>query len=365
MSALVILDWTADRLRGWRLPVDRGPGAPGLLTLDDATSDLPLAISLAGRKLQAGRAAKAMARSEPHRIATGFLPFLGEDRHWQFGRHEIDARDALQFILTGLRGKLPGKALFHLVPSYWTGEQAALLGELTRTLGLRMVGIVRRSLAASGGAPGLVMDADAYAVTLTATTLIEPGPRLRLVRTVVLRELALPLWKERIAEQIAMRCVRDARRDPRAAADTDQMLDAQIETQLRDWAANLDGRVDLQGADWEQELTVPAALVQSACQPLAAAVARHVTSLGESSSWFLTEEAARLPGLAGALYLASGNQRSVAVLAPEQLVRTAGNWAKMVDRGHLPPPDFEASPAPIPDQTEPDPDTLPFPSPSR
>ena len=112
------------------------------------------------------------------------MPYLGEERRWQFGRHDLDARDALLFVLTKLREKLPGKALFHLAPNYWSAEQAAILDDLTRTLGYRLLGTMRRGLVGAGMTPGLTIDVDSFAVTLTLTKGMLIGGRRSTLRKV-------------------------------------------------------------------------------------------------------------------------------------------------------------------------------------
>jgi hypothetical protein len=331
--------------------------------LEPTGTDLPLVVSLAERRLQIGKGARALVRKAPHQAVDSFFSFLGSERRWQFGRHDLDARDLLLFVLTKLREKLPAKSVFHVVPTYWTPEQSALLEDLTRSAGFRLLGIMRRALAISGPSPGLAIDTDSHTATISVTRLSEPGPKLRLQRSAPMPELALPYWKERIAALAASRCIRDCRRDPRASASSDQELEEQIEAQLDDWAANQDGRLSLHGTDWEQEISLSAQAVQEACFPLATLLARQVAVLAESAAWFLTAEASRLPGLAAALYAISQNQRSITILPADVLPRSVAGWALLIERGQLPA--FHDQDATLPfvsdSKSESTPDTLPFP----
>ncbi len=359
MSIIVILDWTAERLRAWAMASGE---APRPVNLEPTSAELPLVISLAERRMQVGKPGRMLVRKAPHQVAATFLPYLGTDRHWQHGRHDVDAREAVQFVLGKLKEKLPGKALLHLAPNYFTADQAALLDDLTRTGGYRLLGTLPRGLASAGLSPGITIDADTYAVTLAATTLTEPGPRIRLQRTLTLRELGLQYWKERIGSQLASLCIRDCRRDPRATPETDQLLSDQIDQQLHDWSSGIEGRLSIPGPDWQHEAVISAALVQAVCQPMASLVAQQVLALPDAGNWFLTPESARLPGLAAALYAQSQNQRSVTIPPVEQLPRTAAAWAVSIERGQLPVPGFQAASLPLLSESlqEPQPDTLPF-----
>lgn len=359
MPPITILDWTSERLRAWSV----GGTALRPVALEDATNTLPLVVSLAEKRPQVGKAGRALVRRAPHQAVENFLPHLGTERHWQHGRHDVDARDLVQLVLTRLKEKLPGKAVGHAVPNYWTADQAALLDDLTRQAGYRLLGTTRRGLVAAGMNPGLLIDADGHAVTITATKLTEPGPRLRLTQTSVKSELGLPIWRERVAAFIASRCVRDCRRDPRANPETDQLLLEQIESQLHDWASSLVGRVSFEGREWQHDLVVAPADVQQVCQQLALLVAQQVLRLAEVNTWFLSPEATRLPGVAGALYAASQNQRSVSILAAEQLPLTAAGVFTMVERGLMAPLQYQdVLPAVIEPPQEDPADTLPFPA---
>jgi hypothetical protein len=357
VAAITILDWTAERLRAWTVGEHLRPVA-----LEDGTNTLPLVVSLAERRPQVGKAGRSLLRRAPHQVVENFLPHVGSERRWQHGRHDVDARDLLQLVLVKIKERLPGKAVGHAVPNYWNPDQVALLEDVTRLSGFRLLGTTRRGLASAGMNPGLLIDGDSHAVIVTVTKLTEPGPRLRLNQTVVKSELGLPIWRERIAALIASRCVRDCRRDPRAHPETDQLLLEQIEMQLYDWASSAVGRVTFEGREWQHDLVISSDDVQRVCQPLATVVAQQVVRLAEVHTWFLTPEASRLPGIAAALYAASQNQRSVSVLAAEQLPQTLTGLFGMVERGLMAPLQFqEALPTPPEGASDHPADTLPFP----
>src|SRR5438876_5858234 len=96
---LVGLDLNSARARA----VIAAPGqAPEPLPIA-GEAELPLAVSLAGRSPEAGRAGLALVRRAPHLACANFLPSLGGPREWSAGRHRLDAAGALAVVLDRLR----------------------------------------------------------------------------------------------------------------------------------------------------------------------------------------------------------------------------------------------------------------------
>lgn len=354
----ILLDWTAERLRAW---VIVSQGSPRAIPLDAADSSLLLVVSLAERKLQVGNSAQALVRLQPHQVMERFIPYLGTDRIWHYGRHTLDAREALAFVINKLREKLPAKSLFHVVPSYWNREQAAMLEDQTRQAGYRSLGTIRRGLALAGLTPGVTIDVDSHAAIVSHTRLQSRTGSLQLDQSQTLTDCALPIWCERIAAQVANRCMRDSRRDPRAHPETDQQLHEQILDKLYDWASHQDARIELKHRDWQSDVLVPVDEVLSVCAPLAQRLAQHVLGKPEAEGWYLSPEATRLPGLPQAFYQGSRNQRSLSVIPVEMLPQTLSNWIMHIDQGHATPPQLsDAIPLVSEGKGEVKPDTLPF-----
>lgn len=357
-STPVILDWQADKLRAWML----SPGAsPRPVILDENETVLPLVISMAERRLQLGKSGYKLIRLQPQQVMECFVPHLGMDRTWQYRRHTLESRDGFSLVLQKIKDRLPGKSVLHIVPSYWNREQAALLEDQTRQAGLRSLGSIKRGLVLSGLSPGLVIDVDAFAVTITQNRLQSRSGGLQYEHTQTLTDLAIPIWSERIAGLVASRCLQDYRRDPRANAETDQQLYEQIQRKLPDWASQHDARIHLKQQDWQDDLPMNASDVQAVCSPLANRLAQYIVAKKESESWFLSPEAGSLPGLPQALYQASMNQRSISVLPLELMPIALTNWACHIEQGLLQPPHLaETMPAISEIPTEHQPDTLPF-----
>ncbi|MFT3882614.1 MAG: hypothetical protein QM703_23545 [Gemmatales bacterium] len=354
----ILLDWTAERLRAWAIAPQ---GTPRSIALDTTDSSLPLVISLAERRLQLGRAAQALVRKQPHQVIERFLPYLGSDRVWQHRRHALDARESLAFVFSKLREKLPAKSLFHVVPSYWNREQAALLEDQTRQSGYRSLGTIKRGLALAGLTPGVTIDVDSHAATVSHTRVQSRSGSLQLEQVQSLADLALPIWCERIAAQVANRCMRDSRRDPRAQSDTDQQLYDQILEKLYDWSSHQDARIELKHGDWQSEVLVPVDEVLSVCAPLAQRLAQFVLVKSDAEGWFLSPEATRLPAVPQALYQGSRNQRSLSVIQMEMLPQTLTNWILHIDQGHTTPPQLsDTMPLVSEGKSDARPDTLPF-----
>lgn len=354
----ILLDWTAERLRAWSISATVTPRA---LALDGTEHSLPLVISMAERKLQWGHAALKLVRQQPHQVVECFLPYVGQDRTWHHGRHTLDAREALLFVINKLKEKPSSKSVFHVVPSYWNREQAALLEDLTRQAGARCLGTIKRGLGIAGMAPGLTIDIDSFAVSITHTQIQGRTGSLHLEKTQTLTDLALPIWTERIAGLVAARCMRDCRRDPRAHAETDQQLYEQILNKLYDWASLSDARLSLQHRDWQDEVLVPVSEVNQVCAPLAQRLAQSVLQKPDAEGWYLSPEASRLPAIAQALYQGGRNQRSLSVLPQEVMPLALTNWIMLIEQGTAAAPQLsDALPVISEKKTETQPDTLPF-----
>lgn len=354
----ILLDWTAERLRAWTISAHATPRS---IALDTTNSSLPLVISLAERRLQLGRAAQALVRKQPHQVIERFLPYVGSDRIWQHRRHTLDARESLAFVFSKLREKLPAKSLFHVVPSYWSREQAALLEDQTRQTGYRSLGTIKRGLALAGLTPGITIDVDSHTTTVSHTRVQSRSGSLQLESVQSSGDLALPIWCERIGALVANRCMRDSRRDPRAHSETDQQLHDQILEKLYDWASHQEARIELKHEDWQSEVLVPVDEVLSVCAPLAQRLAQFVMAKPDVEGWFLSPEATRLPAVPQALYQGSRNQRSLSVIPMEFLPQTLSNWVLHIDQGIAAPPQLsDTMPLVSEGKSEVRPDTLPF-----
>src|SRR5262249_31707694 len=83
---LIGLDLNATRARAVHGPAQT---LPRLLPLAGTADDLPMVLSLQGRKAEVGQAGAALCRLLPHLTCLDFLANLGEPREWTAGRHRL------------------------------------------------------------------------------------------------------------------------------------------------------------------------------------------------------------------------------------------------------------------------------------
>lgn len=370
------------------------PGAPPQpLPLDPPHAELPLAVSLERRAPEVGRAGLILCRRQPHLVCLDFLPHLGSARRWAAGRHRLDAAGLTELALARLHaacGAHAGAAL--AVPSYLHTEQIERLWELAAGVGFGVLGTVAAPLAASLTAcadrpwsgPAFLADVDDHALTLAV--LVADGAEVRLAEARSWPHLGLRRWKERLLDALADRCIRQSRRDPRAAAGAEQSLYEQINTALDLAREGHAAALAVQGPQWYQNLIVQPDELAAACGALVRqaverfwAVQRDAAGLGAPGALLLTDAAARLPGLSATLEACSGQPEYVApssfsedfgeglletwaggrpglvVLAPDAAARAAqalaGRWVRgellpgHLDRAPLlPPPPPDAGP---------------------
>jgi hypothetical protein len=304
-------NWIGVDLNATRGRAAAGPdgGSPRPLRLDEQHQELPLAVRLDGRAPELGRAALRLCRRSPHLVCAGFLPFVGRERTWAAGRLRLDATQALQLVLERLRPLAQHFAGFALaLPAYWQAEQTNVLAALVKKLRLPVLGSaaapLAAALAAHGQQPwphaGVVVDVDDHALTASAVELA--GGRLEVRQTRSYPELGLRLWKERLLDRVADRCVRQSRRDPRELPEVEQSLFEQLEAALGRGEAAGSVELVIQTPNWYQNLALRADDLAAFCAPLAQRAAEAVRGLaGGAGPLVLTAEAGQLPGLAAAL----------------------------------------------------------------
>ncbi len=395
-QTLVGLDLNATRARA-------AEGTPGMaarpLALDGAHADLPLALSLEGRAAVVGRAGLALCRRLPHLACLNFLPCLGEPRTWAAGRHRLDAARALALVLERLQAACAGaQASVVVVPSYLGAAQVETLVCLAEKARLPVHGWLSAPLAAALAAaaeerwsgPALVADVDDHALTWSAVS--ATAAEVRLLDTQSLPRLGTRVWRERLLDAVADRCVRQSRRDPRASADAEQGLYDQLDGVLDACRRGQAAEVLVQMAHWGQNLFLRPDEAAACCAPLVrqALAALHALcgSLppgGTPPVILVTDAAGRLPGLVAALeetvgevipaapVVADGEdfgaallddepeeRRGVAVLAADAPARAACDLAGRLLRGELPRGAVTSAPLPPPVFAEAGPARLQF-----
>jgi hypothetical protein len=368
---IAALDINANQVRGARGMVGQRPQS---LHFGGRQATLPLAISLEEPVLQVGRAGLACSRRAPDRACTGFLSQLGREKRWQYGRHRLDSRSAIATVCNQIRGPLAGvQGIVVSAPGYLTAEQIRLLDETLRHVGLPVQGLVNRDLAVMANncanEPvhhiGLVVDVDDHAMTWAVC---RPSDReLSCLGQHVASLLGLGVWNERVIGCVAESCIRTCRRDPRVLPEADKSVFDQLECVLDAVARNQTATIRAQTTDWLQVLTIDPADVLAACAGLArqaASVTHAALTWAEtqltSATIYLTAEAARLPGLAAAIYRQIENQTPVTNLPAAAPLEAAFDLAQRICRGEVAGGLFGAS-MPLAATIDDWADSLPFP----
>ena len=337
-----------------------------LFPLDDPHSDLPLAITLEKRTPEIGRAAYAICRKLPHAICAGYLPFLGQAQEWKGGRTALTADSALALAFERLRTALQGHEGVSLaLPTYLSLQQVGRILAIAERSKLKVLGTAVTPLAlaaerathylygheeaAESPRPGrsitptsvLIVDVDDYAMTVSVVRMSEE--EVRTIGTATFPRLGAKLWRDRLVDALADKCVRNCRRDPRDTADAEQMLYDQIEESID--RARTGQRVSLtvRSTHWFQDLVLTPAELDGFCVQLcrqAAEEVRHLlSSLNETepprAAW-LTHDAGRLPGLAASLHQNMTERTNVRVLHPEAAAVAAVNLIDRWSAGELP-----------------------------
>src|SRR5205823_1071749 len=97
-----------------------------------------------------------------------------------------------------------------------------------------------------------VVDADDYALTWSVVA-VNAG-QVRALSSQTSPHLGVRIWKERLLNAVADRCVRQSRRDPRDSAPAEQMLHDQLDTALDACRQGQLANLLIQGTSWCQNL---------------------------------------------------------------------------------------------------------------
>jgi FHA domain len=379
---LIGLDLNAGRVRA----VVAAPGQVTELVPLAGEAELPMAVSLEGRSPEVGRAGIALARRAPHLSCANFLPHLGDGRTWTVGRHRLDAGQAVALVLDRMRPACGhAQAVGLAVPAYLSREQVEAVSKLAERARLRVAGWVSAPLAVTLTAyaeqpwagPTLVLDIDEYALTWAAVA-VEFG-QARVLEVQSLPHLGMRVWKGRLLDAVADRCVRQSRRDPRDSAPAEQMLYDQLDGALDACRRGQMAEVIVQMAQWGQNLILRPDELAAACAPLLRQTLAEMRALRDSlppdlkPTVLVTDAAGRLPGLIRALEEASGateaaperdadcedfgeglldehepDRATVSVLSPDAAARAACDLAGRWQRGELTRGPVEVAPLPPP-----------------
>lgn len=366
------LDLTASRVRGVRLA--GGQARP--LTLNDPDDDLRLFIALDGRTPQVGWAGYANCRRSPYAVCANFLPALGEARQWRTGRHRLTPEAALNLTLEAIRGPVTAEsaAAVLALPIYLTPPQVKQVVAAAQRARLPLKGtavgllaVAADSAARPGRPPGppspaaglvpwrrcgeagpdsvIVIDADEFA--LSAAVVVIDREQVRLASAGHWPRFAARLWKDRLLNAVADRCVRLCRRDPRDCADAEQALYEHLDEALDRIRTGQPVVFSIRTDYWYQDVPQTPEEFEAHCRPLARGAAEALTELVHTTdvpapprAVWLTYEAGRLPGLAQALAPYTPAGTAFEYLPPEAVARAAAaltpRWlVAELPRGHL------------------------------
>jgi hypothetical protein len=365
---VVGLDLNASRARAVAGPAGAAPHA---LALDVSGRELPMLLSLEGKRVEVGRAAAALCCRLPHLVCSGFLSQLGSPREWSANRHRLDSAKALTLVFEHLRPLCAtAKGVLLALPDYVNREQARLLSGPAAKARLPVIGAASAALAAALPAlqtapwsgPALVVDVDDHALTcsmLVADQADTSEPSLARVQTCGLPELGLRTWKARLIDIVSDRCVRHSRRDPRDSAAAEQMLFDQLDEVLDAGWQEQPVEVAVRTDQWCQNLVLRPDEVRAGCSELVAvalAAVDEVLAAAEPEGVrrvLVTTSAGRLPGLSEAIQDAVG--APLIPLAADAAAQGAHRLAGEFLRGERPFDYLDATapqPAPAPPPPE-------------
>jgi hypothetical protein len=320
------LDLNATRVRAIQGEnAGSGPHVPLGLPLEGNERELPMAVSLEERQLRVGRAGVGLCRRSPHLACMDFLPYLGDDRVWNSGRHRLDAAAAVALVCAHLQRRI-GRAegVTVALPAYFSVAQAALLANLAGKAKWRLLGSVPSpvavALAAHEHLPwsghAVIVDVDGHALTFAAVAV--DSDMVRVLHVHIAPHLGRSVWLCRLLDRAAVRCIHLSRRDPRESADTEQALFDQLAVLLDTDVGQESAMMVLQTPHWYQHLKFSPAELTAFCAPLVQrtlAEMQHFLAdiapfdpspeqggmAGRVGAVLLTASAARLPGLAAAV----------------------------------------------------------------
>jgi hypothetical protein len=309
---LIGLDLNATRARAVHGPAQ---ALPRPLALAGTADELPMILSLRGRQAEVGRAGSALCRLLPHLTCVDFLAHLGEPRQWVAGRHRLDALKALALVFERFQSAFGGaRGVVLAIPAYLTRAQVMLLPPLAEKAHLPLLGSVRAPLALALSAYraepwsglALILDADEHA--LSAALVVADGDQLSAHAAQSWSHLNLRVWKGRLLDGVADRCIRQSRRDPRDSAAAEQALYEQIEDALDTCAQERAADFLMQTRHWYQHLHLRPEEITAFCDRLVRQAVQTIqemlatTAAPEALQLVLVSRAAgRLPGLVQAL----------------------------------------------------------------
>jgi hypothetical protein len=332
-SRAVGLDLTASRARAASV----GGGKYRTPLLDEPAEDLVLFVAGDRRTPEVGRAGYSLCRKLPHVVCSNFLPALSQPREWKTGRHTLTPESALELALAKLARPVAAEsdAVALTLPYYLTPAQVAKVVVVAARARLPLKGTAAAPLALAadraaavlagkpaappaegvvpmrpaGGGPCsvVVVDVDEFALSAAVVSLERDSARM--VTSAAWPRASLKVWKDRLLDAVADRCVRLCRRDPRDSADAEQALFEQLDDALDRVRAGHRVSLTVRTAHWFQDVPQQPDEFDGYCAALAKSSVEGVRELFYGAGLpvppravWLTHAASLLPGLAKAMH---------------------------------------------------------------
>lgn len=368
------IDLTSSRIAG----ISAGAGKVRPLILGGQTEELPLFVALDRRVPEIGAAGYGLCRKAPHSVCSNFLPALAQDREWRQGRHVFTPESALELALLKIRESVlaESETAVLALPAYLVPVQVArVVAAATRTkfplkgttigplalVAMRAAalssgkpivleepaadGVIRLRPSSDGPGTVVVIDIDEYA--LSAVVVAVESDRVRLVTAACWPRFSRKVWKERMIDAVADRCVRLCRRDPRDSADAEQSLFEQLDDAPNRVQSGQRINLTVRTAHWFQDVILQPDEFGGLCAALAKGTAEAIREMFDGtglpvppSEVWLTYEASRLPGLQQTIH-ANTSEGTVIEILPQHAVSHAAailvsRWlAAELPRAHL------------------------------
>jgi hypothetical protein len=336
------VDLNATRIRAMSTETGRPPRA---VLLDDPHPDLPVAVGLERDVPEVGRAAWGIARRLPHLTCFDFLSGLGLPREWRAARQSFTAGELLALVFDRFRAACPRPDHLTLVlPPYLSSAKVSAVANLLAKVEMPVRGsavLPLALLATTDGRPPLTMIVDADDHALTGTLVHCEANQARLLGTTVQPRLNQRVWKDRILNALADRCVRTCRRDPRDSAAAEQTLYDQIDDALDRVRQGQKVTLNIRSTHWYQDMIQQTDDFDGYCTALVKQAVAALLELAQTGpeppqAVWLTHDAARLPGLIAALNDNTAERTGLAVLPPDAGARAAVTLAARWVRDELP-----------------------------
>jgi hypothetical protein len=336
------VDLNASRLRAMSSETGRPPRA---VLLDDPHPDLPVAVALDRGVPEVGRAAWAVARRLPHLTCFDFLSGLGLPREWRAGRHSLTAGELLGLVFERFRAACPRPDHLTLVlPAYLSPAKVSAVANLLAKASMPVRGsavLPLALLATTDGRPPLTLIVDVDDHALTGALVQCEANQARILGTAAQPRLNQHVWKDRILNALADRCVRTCRRDPRDSAAAEQTLYDQIDDALDRIRQGQKVTLNIRSTHWYQDMIQQTDDFDGYCAALVKQAVAAMLELAQTGpepphAVWLTHDAARLPGLIAALKENTAERTGLAVLPPDAGARAAVTLAARWVRDELP-----------------------------